>query len=332
MVMIVPEICSQQAPRWSLLNAKGNIILTRSGRRLVYQDGISGPAGIIQLGAQDMVQTGNGTASLMLESRGTTPEITLMLKENSYVVLEKLEDGVSLEFLYGRIRIISSGALSVKTGNSITQLLECDVALDYIARPGVSQPGLVLHCFKAAGELTARSFTGSEGVKLQLKTGESLSLEYQMPFAYVERKNLDSAAMAIWDVKPPAIAEAEFANAGSEDSRRDISSAAPGSPGGNPGSSGNLSNPGRSVNPGNPGGSSASSRNTAPKPPRKNISKTVSILGVSLMGAGVGLQSYVHFSDMEEDLSKKLFYTAYAPIGVGAILVLGAAFINLANL
>jgi hypothetical protein len=190
-----PETAAQTGSQqgWILHRAEGEIVLTRGGKRTVYQKDSPELQNTV-LGLRDMVQTGIGTAELNLRDRTLTFDTTLRLSENTSVLIEKIQDEAVLELLYGRIRLLTGGSITIRTGTFMTSLKDCDAALDYMARPGVTRPSLVVQCYKGEGEITARSVPEAEGVKLFVKAGEGLSLEYQTPFVYVERKRLDIAA------------------------------------------------------------------------------------------------------------------------------------------
>ena len=178
---------------WTLYSANGNLILTRDGKRTVFQNGSSGAQGVL-LGAKDMVQTGKGTAELHLQNASgiSASNASLKLSENTSVILEKIEGGVELELLYGRMAVLSNSALSVRTGNALISFKECDATLDYTARPGVTNPSLSIRCFGGEGEVSGLPLSEAEGAAFPIKEGESLSLEYRTPFTYVERQSLGS--------------------------------------------------------------------------------------------------------------------------------------------
>jgi hypothetical protein len=205
-VMILIPLCAAlaQAPAetpvgeaanssWSLRNAQGDIILSRDGRRTALQGGSSRAQGIL-LGARDMVQTGRGSAELQLQSAGEPAVVNLSLSENTSVVLDKLDDGIVLELLYGRLALQSGKAITVRSGNSSVFFGNCDAVIEYAARPGIAQPSLVIRCLEGEGELTAQAAAETGGVVFPIRGPEMLSLEYRVPFAYVERKSLESVS------------------------------------------------------------------------------------------------------------------------------------------
>ena len=188
----VPRVFGQAKPDsgWNLINGEGEILLTKDGKRTPYQNGTSKSTGIL-LGAGDMVQTGRGTAELRFLSNGSSPRVILKLGENTSVIIEKPSDEISLELIYGRLVIQNTGDLSVKAGYSSVFFRACDTELYYVAKPGTPQPVLIINCSRGEGELTANIASGPEGARFAVKGGESLSLEYHIPFAYVERKSLE---------------------------------------------------------------------------------------------------------------------------------------------
>lgn len=210
MILIPAYFAQAQVPEetplgasWSLYQAEGDIILTRDGRRTVLQGGSAKAQGIL-LGAKDMVQTGKGLAELRLQNAGEPGEpnapgtVILKLSENTSVVLDSLDGAPVLDLLYGRLGAQSDSALTVRAGTSSAFFEECDAVIEYAARPGVTQPSLVIRCLEGEGELTANAESETGGITFPLRRAETLSLEYRVPFAYVERESLaiPSAAAA----------------------------------------------------------------------------------------------------------------------------------------
>ena len=278
-----------QVPGWNLYNCEGEIILTRDGKRTVYQNGSPKPLGIL-LGAKDMVQTGKGTADLRLMSGDG--DINLNLSENTSVIIDSLSGRVSLELLYGRIRIQSSSPLTIQSGNSSSNFRECDAEINYISKPGSSQPSLMISCFSGEGELLANVTLGTEGMRFPIRNAESLSLEYFTPFAYVERKSLDAAPASV-----PATRVEEPKGA------LDYSAGMP-QPAAFPettGSSKSISDRARRI-------------------------KTGSLIaGLIFIGAGAAMQGYSYIANPGKELRDMLFYGGYVPMGLGAILFIGSA-------
>ena len=212
------------ASGWDLDAITGEAILTKDGKRTILQNNSSLPQGFL-LGAGDMAQTEKGFAELRLQNapEGVSSDyksVILRLGENTSVLFGELKDGVSLDLLYGRLHIQSSLSITIRAGASSVFFGECDAIIEYIARPGTSQPSLEIHCLDGEGELTPFAASEEEGAKLPLRKAESLSLEYRVPFTYVERKELD---VSVFEPEPEAPAAEPFRFSGPPGEYRDNS-------------------------------------------------------------------------------------------------------------
>ena len=291
---------TQSNSLWRLSNSEGEIIIVANGRRTVYQNGLSADWGVM-LGAGDMVQTGKGTAELHFL---TDNSVFVILGENTSVVINGIVREISLELLYGRIRIHSNTALSIKTGNSSCYFRECDAELDYVAKPGFPQPALVIQCFSGDGELTVNAVSETEGAKFSVRNDEILSLEYRTPFFYVERKSTETISEpeentplteSHWDPVYPA-----------------------GKTTTNKASSPELSGESPELltesidNITNSGGKST------------RIKKGNLITGLILIGAGAAMQGYYRFGEPKQELKNGLKYGSLGSMGLGAVFLISA--------
>ena len=180
---------------WNLAAVNGEVVVTRNGKRTVLYNNSSDSQGLL-MGAGDMVQTEKGFAELHLQNASEDyAGAILRFSENTSVLFGESDKEIFLDMLYGRLRVESSLALTIRIGNSSAFFRECDAIIEYIARPGTSQPALAIHCLDGEGELTSSAVSEAEGSKLPIRKSESLSLDYRVPFTYVERKNLDESAL-----------------------------------------------------------------------------------------------------------------------------------------
>ena len=278
---------------WIVSHAEGNLSLTRDRRRANYQNGseIQG----IQLEVRDMLQTERGTAELQLVSGDVM--VFLKLSENTSITIDEFADRVSLEFLYGRIRVLSNSPVAVRCGNSAAIFETCDAVVDYVARPGVTQPALTVHCFEGSGELITRSPSGTENVNFPINRGESLFLEYQIPFIYMERKSPDADIAAYRRDNPFS----------SPDSRRIASSS-------------RTSAADRTAN--------QRRERDQPRQASFGIKNGYILTGLLMIGAGAAMQGYSYIGNPNPELRDRLFYGAYGPLGLGAVFLLGALAVN----
>jgi hypothetical protein len=299
-------ISAQEYSGWQLYHVEGNIVLTSQGSRTIYKSGSSGFEGTL-LKSQDMIQTGSGRAEIQIIPENTAPgEYTVLkLGENTSLLVNSLGADLSLELLYGRIRAVNGAdapALTIRSGNSSSSLRNSDAALDFVTRPGQTQPVLTIHCFRGQGELTPLAQTGSTDTsKLPIRNGETLRMEYHIPFSYVERKALDQEALAYWTTHQFAgsaplampgieLVQAPAAQAG-EAPADTIVYAPPVSSGGR----------------------------------ERKIKNGYIITGLLLITAGAAMQGYSFSGNAGPELRDGLFYGGYGPLGLGAVFLFGAA-------
>jgi hypothetical protein len=301
---------AQEYSGWRLYHAEGDIVLTSRGSRTIYKSGSSDFEGTV-LKSQDMIQTGSGRAEIQIipENDGSGEYTVLKLGENTSLLINSLGADLSLELLYGRIRAVNGADapnLTIRSGNSQSSLRNSDAALDFVARPGQTQPALTIHCFGGQGELTPLAQTDSADIsKLPIKNGETLRMEYHIPFSYIERKALDQEALAYWTahrftgsaplgMPPVELAQAPTARA--EETPADTIVYAP------PASSAE-------------GGT-------------RKIKNGYIITGLLLVSAGAAMQGYSFFGNPGPELRDGLFYGGYGPLGLGAVFLFGAAAYN----
>jgi hypothetical protein len=187
---------------WRLYHAEGEVALTKGGNRTVYSNGSSQAEGPLLL-PRDLLQTSSGNAEIQLASSSSQGDYTVIkLSENTSLLVDSLENGgLSLELLYGRIRVVNGSAgasLTIRSGNASTTIRDGDAAMEYVTRSGSTQPVLTIHCFKGQGELVPLVQSGGDVSKLPIKANETLVLEYRIPFSYVERRTLDKEPISYW--------------------------------------------------------------------------------------------------------------------------------------
>ncbi|MDR2662688.1 MAG: hypothetical protein LBC31_06790 [Treponema sp.] len=301
---------AQEYSGWRLYHAEGNIVLTSRGSRTIYKSGSSDFEGTA-LKSQDMIQTGSGGAEIQIipENAGSGEYTVLKLGENTSLLINSLGADLSLELLYGRIRAVSGTAapnLAIRSGNSLSSFRNGDAALDFVTRPGQTQPALAIHCFRGQGELTPLVQTGSADIsKLPIKNGETLRMEYHIPFSYVERKALDQEALAYWTAHQFA-GSAPLAMPGVELAQAPVTEI--------------VKTPADAIVYEPPAFSAGEDA--------RKIKNGYIITGLLLVSAGAAMQGYSFFGNPGPELRDRLFYGGYGPLGLGAVFLFGAAAYN----
>jgi hypothetical protein len=291
---------------WRVYHSEGEIALTIRGNRTVYRNG--SPESEV-LNSRDLIQTSSGKAEIQLASSASASQgdyTVIKLSENTSVLVDSLENGkVSLELLYGRIRAVNGNAvpsLILRAGNASVTIRDGDAAIDYVTRPGVTQPILTIHCFKGQGELVPLVQTGADISELPIRANETLALEYRIPFSYVERKPLDSQALSYWEknqftasapldmpVTDLHRASQETAESGNETITYELPV---------------LDAKGRALKIG------------------------YIVTGLLFFAAGAVLQGYGHFGNQNPTTKDMFFYGGYGAIGLGTAFLLSAAIYN----
>gem|GEM_PF-2097842 len=320
LILVSLEAAAQT--QWQLSNVQGNVSLTRNGRRQAIRNTDLREAAIL-LGNRDMVQTERGTAELRLGSS----DANLVLGENTSLMIDALEDDFSLELYYGRMRVHVSDVLTIHTGTSYSVLRNCNAGLDYLARPSVTNPALVVHCFDGSAEIMVRS-SDTEGIKLPVKGGESLSLEYQMPFIYVERKNLDPAVLAYWNANPFTRGQAR---AQTPSRRQPAAEQIPVQE-----AKETKEATGDTVqNAVQDTAVTEQPRDPAPIPVweapqdtarRSKLTRPFILTGIILFGAGAAMQGYSYFGSPDQNIKDRFMYGGYGSMGLGAVFLFSAFF------
>jgi hypothetical protein len=304
---------------WQLYHSEGEITIVQRGIRTIYRAGIEKPRGILLL-SQDMIQTGRGTAEIQLITGAPSPEKTytiIKMSENTSIQIDRPENKeISLELLYGRARVVTGTAepdIVFRTGASVTTLQNCDTTLDYIIRPGITQPVLSLHCFYGQGEIIPRSTPGMETTKFFLKANETFSLEYRIPYSYMERRSLDSQILAYWQSNP-FTPGAPLPIPKVELSVQEKPQNLAGTPTSEPTGANDVAQSDNSLQ---------TSNSTKVKQSKK-INAIGLITGLLLASGGAALQAYSYHGDPDPALKKPLLYSSFAPIGLGSIFILGS--------
>jgi len=303
---------------WKTFHAEGSITLNRGGVRSIYP-GESKELREILLVPGDMIQTSTGKAELQMISEvslGGGTHTVIKLSENASLLIgDKPEDGnFVVELLYGRMRVVTGTAepsIEILSGSSLAAIKDSDTAIDFVAMPSVTHPMLSVHCFSGEGELIPRLTPGAEAAKIPIGAGESLVMEYQTPFSYVERTALDVQVVAYWDVNPfagtapLAMPLAAMARTPEPVMVAEEPAAAP------------VEEP------------PPAAKEKAPKPPRVSDGSKgkhfFAIAGMLLVAAGAAAQTYSLMGNPSPELKDPLFYGSYASFGVGVIFVIGSA-------
>jgi hypothetical protein len=202
LVFLGVGLWAQQAPRWRLYYVGGAVSLYSAA-------GHSVPEAEMFLEYGDMVQTAGGGAELQLVfDRVSRPDYTLLkLGENTSIRIGGENGGSpAIELLYGRLRLVSGTAsdriVSVTGGSSQAEFKEADVGIDYIVpsrNAANSQPVLMVHVFRGSGELIPLRESLLDVSRLPLREGQTTMAEFNTPFSYVERRNLDTDVVSYWN-------------------------------------------------------------------------------------------------------------------------------------
>jgi hypothetical protein len=304
---------------WQLYYSEGEITITQGGVRTIYRAETEKPREILLM-PQDMIQTSRGTAEIQLVTGAPSLEKTytiIKMSENTLLLISRPENReISLELLYGRVRVVTGTAESnivFRTGASVTTLRNCDTAIDYITRPGITQPVLTLHCFYGQGEIIPRFGQGTEATRFPLKADETFFLEYRIPYSYMERRSLDSQILAYWQSNPftPGaplpIPTAVLSMQKNPQTLAGIPAADP------------------------PGADNVSQADNSPQTSElpkakqsKKINVTGLVTGVLLASGGAALLAYSTYGKPEQKFERPLFYSGFAPIGLGTIFIIGS--------
>jgi len=312
---------------WQLYRSEGDITIIQNSVRTVYRAGTEKP-GEILLAPQDMIQTGKGNAEIQLITglpaanqpggRSTSPEKTytvIKMGENTSILVNKQENkNITLELLYGRVRIITGTAetgIVLRTGTSTTTLRNCDTAVDYIIKPGVTQPILSIYCFSGQGEVIPRYTPGTEPVKFPLKEEEAFSMEYRIPYSYVERKGIDNQILTYWQSSPFSSGAPLPVPFGVSNPPRIIA--------------GTVTPAVSQAGENNPPQEEPSQTSDSPKLKRaRGVNVFGLVTGILLASGGGALMTYSQIGNPGQDYKNKLFYSSFAPIGLGTLLIIGS--------
>jgi len=316
---------------WQLYHSEGEITITQSGVRTTYRAGMEGSGEII-LKPKDMIQTGKGTAEIQLiinasADKPPSPDKTysiIKMSENTSLMIERQESKeITVDLLYGRARVVTGTVepgIVFRIGASVTTLRNCDMAIDYIIKPGVTQPVLSLHCYYGQGEIIPRYAPGTEPAKFPLKADETFSLEYRVPYSYMERKQLDSQILAYWQSNPFASDAPLPMPQGAPKTTQDgtLAGSQTGTPAGAPAAG--------------PTGSNDLAQTDGPLQPgnlpevkqSRGISVPGLIAGLLLAAGGGALLAYSQFGNPDKNLKTPLFYGSFAPIGLGTLFIIGS--------
>jgi len=314
---------------WQIYHSEGELTVILNGVRTIYRAGTEKPREIL-LAPKDMIQTGKGTAEIQLVtgsltanqpgSKSPSPEKTytvIRMGENTSLVVNRPENReINLELLYGRIRIITGTAeqgVVFRTGTSATTLRNCDTAIDYIIKPGITQPILSIYCFYGQGEVIPRYAAGTEPAKFPLKEEETFSMEYRIPYSYVERKSLDNQILAYWQSNPFSSGAPLPVPLGVSNPPKVIAGASA------------VSQAASQAGANNSSQEDPLQTGNSPKLKRaKGINVFGLVSGILLVSGGGALMAYSKLGNSDANFQNKLFYSSFAPIGLGALFIAGS--------
>jgi hypothetical protein len=207
LLLFCTALAGAQETSWRVFSVGGDVTLTRAGSRSRVL-----PGSILDVG--DMLQSSLGYAEFQIEDGlpgGGGAYTVIKIYENTTLIIESS----ALNLVYGRLRanLGSSGELSIKAGNSAI-VFDGDIAADYAMRQGDDTPLLHIHCFRGGGNLIPLARQEGAVPALPLKEGEALSLEYHLPFSWVERRAIGAETVPYWtdafSSAPLAVSETDF--------------------------------------------------------------------------------------------------------------------------
>jgi len=315
---------------WQLYHSEGEITVVQNGVRTVYKAGTEKPREILLI-PQDMIQTGKGTAEIQLitgsltanqpAGKSPSPEKTytvIKMGENTSFLVDRSENKeITLELLYGRARVITGTAepgIVFRTGTSVTTLRNCDMGIDYISKPGITQPILSLYCFYGQGEVIPRYTPGTEPAKFSLKAEETFSLEYRIPYSYMERKSIDSQILAYWQANPFTLGAPLPVPQGVSNPPQIIAGSTAVASAASQAGADNLTQEDNPLQTSN-----------SPKLKRaKGINVVGMVTGALLVIGGGALMAYSKLGNSYPPYQNKLFFSSFAPIGLGSLFIAGS--------
>jgi len=309
---------------WRVYQAEGNVVIARNGVRILYPGGSkegAEPLEKITLKSKDLVQTSNGKAEMQMVFNGSREETYTVIKicENTTVLINDNpgKGGHGVELLYGRMRVITGtteSAIIIRAGTSVVNLQNGDVAMDFIAKVGVTLPILTFHCFDGKGEFVPRPATGTGAVPLPLKASETIFLDNQGSMSYVEKKPLDAAVITYWNAVP-------FSN------NAPLPSPASG-----------LASLSGSKQAENPENATIVTEKQEQKQKKEKQSRRsgnlptlkdgIALAGLLLAVTGTALQAYTLLGNPDPAYKNKLYYSSYIPMGVGVGFILSSSFFS----
>jgi len=306
---------------WRVYQAEGNVVLARNSVRILYRGGLeegSEPLEKITLKSGDLVQTSTGKAEMQMVFDGPPEKTYTVIKicENTTILINDNpgKGEHAIELLYGRIRVITGtaeSAIKIRAGTSVAVLQNGDVAVDFIAKMGVTQPILFLHCFNGKGEFIPRSTAGAGSAPLALKVGETIFLDNQGSMSFVEKKPVDEAVITYWNAVPfagnaPLPSPASGLASLSESKLAETSKEAL---------------------------KEQSQKQKKEKQPRRSgkllsLKEGIVLTGLLLAVTGTALQAYTLLGNPAPAYKDKLYYSSYIPVGVGVGLIISSSFFN----
>jgi hypothetical protein len=308
---------------WRVYQAEGNITVAQNGTRAVYQ-GRGGEKGAetlekITLKPGDLVQTSNGKAEMQIVAAGSNKETFTVIKlcENTSLLISDSQgkSGPVVELLYGRIRVITGtadSALTVRIGAASASVQNADIAIDFLAKKGVTQPILSLHCFNGKGDFVSRP---NAAAPLALKPSETIVMESQSAMSIVEKNPTEAAVVAYWNETPftdnaPLPSPASELASAQETKQEEKQIAA--------------QNPEQQ-----PEKQKKEKQSREPRPRRTfrppTLKDGLAIAGILLAAAGTGMQVYYMAGYADPSLKNTLYYGSYIPLGAGVLLILGSS-------
>jgi hypothetical protein len=118
----------------------GSITLIRNNSEYLIYNPYDIPSGGIALQSSDIIQTPPG---VFVEVRLGPGKASVQIAENSSMIVENIVNFGNLlvfSFVYGRIRVVQdgkAGSIFIKTGQSLVELQNGSVSLDYTLIPGM---------------------------------------------------------------------------------------------------------------------------------------------------------------------------------------------------
>jgi hypothetical protein len=320
-----------QEERAVIYYAQGNdFALTVNGVRSIIDISNLDSSGLI-VGSTDMIQTGAGVSlELQLIPSGTVIKVV----ENTSLVYNGFDRNggfTDLGLLYGRIRLVSGTGWSertavVRAGNISVRLLNGDFGVDFAVDPAylgglvATAPLLTVYNFRGNAEIHPFMPGNDTQKPIPIAKAESITVEVNPPLVYTGRVPLERDIVDFWrrhnfvghaplsmpytslfDLFPEVqVALVEPVPAPAPEPRKE-----------------GLDLAGWQAEMG-----------WYQKAYRHKTAFLIAGIALTVIGTGAQIYACTQFYSERDSLAKTLYYSSYAPLGLGLLSILGGTLYN----